>query len=47
MREFIEGEVVQVIGTVKGSECRKANEVLPWRVVRLGMPLPDIGADRS
>jgi hypothetical protein len=47
MREFMEGDVVEVIGTAKGSECGQADEVLPWREVGFAMPLANVGANRS
>jgi hypothetical protein len=47
MREFMEGDVVEMIRTAKGSECGQADEVLPWRVVRFAMSLANVGANRS
>ena len=44
MRESMEGDVVEMIRTAKGSECGQADEVLPWRVVRFAVSFADIGA---
>lgn len=42
--EFVEGDVVEVIRAAKGSECGKADEVLPWCVVRFASAFTDHGA---
>jgi len=44
MREFVEGDVVEVIRAAKGSECGKADEVLPLVRSTLRRAFTDHGA---
>jgi len=47
MRELVERDVVEMIGALERGERGKADEVVPLRIVRLAMPLANVGADRS
>jgi hypothetical protein len=44
MGEFVEGNIVEVIGTLERGERGKANEVLPWRIVGFALPLANCRA---